>query len=55
MRVAHLFLPRLGKVAVRSTDGGRGYGKAGMCGTPSTTRLRRAVPLPRFAREELIV
>ena len=54
MCVTNLFLPRQGEVAVRGTDGGGGYGELGVWGTtPSTTRLRRAVPLPRFAREEL--
>jgi hypothetical protein len=55
MRIAHLVLPRQGELAVRSTDGGKGYGKAGISGpAPSTTRPRRAAPFPRFARKELI-
>ncbi|MBB3876060.1 hypothetical protein GGR47_002306 [Sphingomonas aquatilis] len=47
-------LPRQGEVARRSRDGGGGYGKAYVCGdAPSTTRLWRAVPLPRCAREDV--
>ena len=47
-------LPRLGEVARRSGDGGGGYGEAHVCsGTPSTTRLWQAVPLPRCAREDV--
>ncbi|RZM37149.1 MAG: hypothetical protein EOP67_02745 [Sphingomonas sp.] len=39
------FLPRQGEVAVRSTDGGGGYGVVRrLRKRPSTTRLRRAVP-----------
>jgi tRNA pseudouridine55 synthase len=37
-----------GEVAARRADGGGGYGDRPVCGhAPSTTRLRRAVPLPR--------
>ncbi len=47
-------LPRQGEVARRSRDGGGGYGEAHVCGdAASTTRLWRAVPLPRCAREDL--
>ncbi len=48
-------LPRQGEVARRSRDGGGGYGEAHVCGeAPSTTRLWRAVPLPRSAREDVL-
>ena len=47
-------LPRQGEVARRSRDGGGGYDEAHVCGdAPSTTRLWRAVPLPRCAREDV--
>ena len=47
-------LPRQGEVARQCRDGGGGYGKAYVCSdAPSTTRLWRAVPLPRCARENV--
>ncbi|NYD90029.1 N-methylhydantoinase B/oxoprolinase/acetone carboxylase alpha subunit [Sphingomonas melonis] len=54
MRIAHTFLPRQGEVAVRSTDGGGGYGKPGISGTAPSTRLRCARLRPRVAREAVI-
>jgi hypothetical protein len=53
MAAVTTFLPRQGEVAARRT-GGEDSGGFGVRGSaPSTTRLWRAVPLPRCAREDV--